>query len=318
MGACSTDELGAVLMHEHIFVHTPEMSRDYPDVSWGDKEEVIGQAVAKLTELKDRHFDTIVDLTVIGCDRSIPDIQRVNARVDINIIVATGLYTFDELPRLVRARPVGSDGRDLLTDLFVRDIREGIGDTGVRAGILKCCTDSPGMTPNVERVLCATARAHRETGVPISTHSDAHLRTGLAQQDVFSSQGVDLSRVVIGHSGDSTDLDYLKEIMDRGSVIGCDRFGFYLPGKPTLAERVEVIVRLCDQGYADRIVLSHDANCHSDWVDAHRKAALPEWNYNHLADVVIPALRESGVAESDLRQMLVENPRRIFSAQGGY
>lgn len=318
LGVRDTRELGAVLMHEHIFVHTPEISRDYPELSWGDKDEVIDDAVRKLADLKARDFDTLVDLTAIGCDRAIPEIQRVNSRVDINIIVATGLYTFDELPRFVRARPARSDGGDVLAEMFVRDITHGIADTGVRAGILKCCTDTPGVTPNVDRVLRATARAHRETGVPISTHSNAALRTGRLQQDVFSSEGVELSRVVIGHCGDTTDLDYLRGVMDRGSFIGCDRFGLYQPGTPTLDERVDVIARLCAEGYADRIVLSHDANCQSDWLDEHRLANNPEWNYTHLPDRVIPALRKRGVPEIHLRQLLVDNPRRIFEAQGGY
>lgn len=314
-------------MHEHIFVHTPEISRDYPDLSWGGhhgedgrdaREKAIEDAVAKLAELKARDIGTLVDLTAIGCDRAIPEIQRVNSQVDLNIIVATGLYTFDELPRFVRARPAGSDGADVLTEMFVRDIRHGIADTGVRAGILKCCTDFPGVTPNVDRVLRATARAHRETGVPISTHSNAQLRTGRLQQDVFASEGVDLTRVVIGHCGDTTDLGYLREIMDRGSCIGCDRFGLYLPGTPGLEERVDVIARLCDEGYADRIVLSHDANCQSDWMDEQRLVSYPDWTFTHLPDHVLPALRKRGVSDIRLRQMLVDNPRRIFEAQGGY
>lgn len=306
-------ELGAVLMHEHIFVHTPELCRDFPAQSWGDRAAVHDDAVAKLTTLKDYGFDTLVDLTAIGCDRSIADVAEVNRRVDVNIIVATGLYTFDELPRFITARPA-SNGRDVMTDLFVQDITEGIAGTDVRAGVLKCFTDRPGLTPNVARVLTATARAHRETGVPISTHTDASRRTGLLQQDLFAAEGVDLTRVVIGHCGDSTDRDYLREIMDRGSTIGCDRFGLYRPGTPTLAERIDVIADLCGHGYADRIVISHDAHCHSDWFTPSERARYPDWNYTHIPDVVLPALRERGVNDSHIQQMLIANPRQFFSA----
>lgn len=318
LGARHTRDLGAVLMHEHIFVHTPEISRDYPDLSWGSKDDAIAEAAGELALLGERGIDTLVDLTAIGCDRAIPEIQRVNSAVDMNIVVATGLYTFDELPRFVRARPAGTDGADILTEMFVRDITHGIADTGVRAGILKCCTDTPGVTPNIDRVLRATAWAHRETGVPISTHSNAQLRTGRLQQDVFASEGVELSRVVIGHCGDTADLGYLRGIMDRGSCIGCDRFGFYQPGTPTLDERVDVIARLCDEGYADRIVLSHDANCQSDWMDERRRLSYPDWNFTHLSDRVLPVLRKRGVSDVQMHQMLVDNPRRIFEAQGAY
>ncbi len=102
--------------------------------------------------------------------------------------------------------------------MFVRDITDGIADTGVKAGILKCATDEPGVTPGVERVLRAVAQAHRATGVPISTHTHARTRRGLEQQRIFAEEGVDLSRVVIGHSGDTTDLDYLEAVMARRLV----------------------------------------------------------------------------------------------------
>src|SRR2546429_9976938 len=109
--------------------------------------------------------------------------------------------------------------------MFVRNSERGIGDTAGRAGMLKCATDEPGMTPGVERVLRSVAQAHRQTGVPISTHTHAHSRRGLDQQDIFRQEGVDLTRVVIGHSGDTTDTDYLDEIIANGPYIGMDRFG---------------------------------------------------------------------------------------------
>lgn len=318
-GALDTAALGAVLMHEHVFVHTTEIARDYPDLSWTDRDAVRDTAVDRLQELVGLGISTLVDLTVLGCDRSIPDIAWVAQRVpDLAIIVAAGLYTFDELPRFAAARPVPAGGRDVLTDMFVRDITVGIGDSGVRAGILKCCIDKPGLTPGVERVLRATARAHRETGAPISTHTDAASRSGLVQQKVFADEGVDLSRVVIGHCGDTTDLDYLMAIMDRGSVIGCDRFGLYRDGLATLSERLDTIQALCERGYADRIVLSHDAHCHSDWVGPDVRERLPDWNYAHIPQVVLPGLRERGVTDSQISQMLSVTPRRIFEAQGAY
>src|SRR5437773_5391757 len=100
-----------------------------------------------------------------------------------------------------------------MTDMFVRDIEHGIADTGVKAAILKCATDEPGVTPGVERVLRAVAQAHRATGVPISTHTHALTRVGLEQQRIFREEGVDLTRVVIGHSGDTSDVGYLEELI---------------------------------------------------------------------------------------------------------
>ena len=134
----------------------------------------------------------------------------------------------------------------------------------MKAGILKCATDHPGVTPAVEEVLRAVARAHRATGVPISTHTEPATRRGLEQQKVFESEGVDLSRVVIGHSGDTADLEYLEELLARGSYLGMDRFGLY--GILSFEERVRTVVELCERGHVERLVLSHDAACYNDWL----------------------------------------------------
>jgi phosphotriesterase-related protein len=188
---------------------------------------------------------------------------------------------------------------------------------GIRAAIIKCATDEAGVTPQVEKVLRAAARAHRATGVPISTHTHAASEGGTAQQDIFASEGVDLSRVIIGHSGDSTDIGYLTRLIERGSYIGMDRFGIDII-LPT-AERVATIARLCEMGHADRMVLSQDANSYMDWYERPlMEQAVPNWHYNHIVDDVIPALRQAGVTDEQVRQMTVENPRRIFERAGEY
>jgi phosphotriesterase-related protein len=272
-----------------------------------------------MNELKAEGIDTIVDLTVIGLGRYIPRLQPIAEQTDLNIVVATGLYTYNDVPNYFHYRGPGTmfDGPEPMVEMFVGDITEGIADTGVKAAILKCATDEQGLTEGVERVLRAVAQAHRATGVPISTHTHAPSQRGLDQQRVFTEEGVDLSRVVIGHSGDTTDLDYLEELMANGSYIGMDRFGIdvLLP----FDDRVDTIARLCERGRADRMVLSHDASCFIDWLDEEVVAeALPRWNYLHISRDVIPALRERGVTEEQIDQMLVGNPRRIFEVTGAY
>jgi phosphotriesterase-related protein len=204
-----------------------------------------------------------------------------------------------------------------MTDMFIRDIEQGIAGTGVKAGILKCATDTPGVTPGVDRVLRAVAQAHRQTGVPISTHTHAGTRRGLEQQRIFAEEGVDLSRVVVGHSGDTTDVDYLEELIGNGSYIGMDRFGVdvYLP----FADRVDTVARMCERGHAEQMVLSHDANCYWDALPEEMQAvAMPNWHYLHIHNDVIPALKDRGVTDEQLTTMLVDNPRRIFENQGAY
>jgi phosphotriesterase-related protein len=305
-------------MHEHVFILSPEITDNYPEV-WGDEAKREADAIARLNELKSRGVDSIVDLTVIGLGRYIPRIARIAAATDINIVVATGVYTYNDVPMYFHFTGPGGalgDGEPMV-DMFVRDIEHGIADTGVKAAILKCATDEPGVTPGVERVLRAVAKAHRRTGVPISTHTHAATRRGLEQQRIFTDEGVDLTRVVIGHSGDTTDLDYLEELIGNGSYIGMDRFGAdaFLP----FEDRVNTVARMCERGHADKMVLSHDASCFIDWLPEELvPVVLPNWHYLHIHNDVIPALKDRGVTDEQLTTMLVGNPRKIFESQGAY
>ncbi|WP_167107673.1 phosphotriesterase [Mycobacterium sp. DL592] len=317
-GAVATTDLGVVLMHEHVFVLSPEILANYPE-GWGDEAAREADAVEKLNALKATGVDTIVDPTVIGLGRYIPRIQRVAAQTDLQIVVATGVYTYNDVPMYFHFTGPGTGlgGPETMTDLFVRDITEGIADTGVRAAILKCATDEPGVTPGVERVLRAVAQAHRQTGVPITTHTHAPTRRGLEQQRIFAEEGVDLSRVIIGHSGDTTDLAYLEELIAAGSYLGMDRFG--LDAMLSFDDRVDTVAAMCHRGHADRMVLSHDASCYIDWLpEAALPVALPNWHYLHIHNDVLPALRSRGVTDEQITTMLVDNPRAIFSREGTY
>jgi len=308
-GPVETADLGFTLMHEHIIVESPGVKENFPILN--RKAEIEG-AAAKLKEVMARGVKTLVDLTP-GDWRDIPFVKEVVDRSGMQVLVATGIYW--EVPHHFRS----TTGRsiDYIADLFVRDIRDGIMDTGVKAGIIKCATDEPGVTPDVERILRAAAKAHRATGVPISTHTHPASEVGLKQQDVFESEGVDLSRVVIGHSGDTEDTSYLSKLCDRGSYIGMDRFGIdiFLPTD----RRVATIAKMCELGYAEKMVLSHDASCYFGWVDPPlREKLVPNWHFNHIPDDVLPALRNAGVSEDQIRTMTVDNPRHIFERQGAY
>ena len=207
----------------------------------------------------------------------------------------------------------------MITD-FSGDITEGIGDTGVKAAFLKCCMETAEPTPGVERITRAIARTHLQTGAPITVHTSGPHQGGRAAVRIFTEEGVDLSKVVIGHAGDSNDLDYLTELADSGVLLGMDRFGLDLFNPGT--ERVKTIAALASRGYAPSMVLSHDANCFIDYFgaahDAVRAAAAPNWHYEHISDDVLPALLDAGVTQAQIDTMLVENPVRYFTpAKGG-
>ena len=152
-GPVDAASLGATLMHEHVFVRTPEVVSNWP-TGWDPKARV-AQAVERLQELHQAGIGTIVDLTVVGLGRDIELVQQVADQLDLHIVVATGLYTYNDLPHFFdyRTGAFRPNGVDILDEFFLYDIENGIADSGVRPGILKCATDEEGLTAGVERVL---------------------------------------------------------------------------------------------------------------------------------------------------------------------
>lgn len=313
-GAVEVASLGGTLMHEHIFGLSAEVHWNWPDIPEGWDESVrVAEAADRLDAIKRLGIDTIVDLTVIGLGRYLPPVQKVAELTSVNIVVATGIYTYDKLPGYFGNKGPGSlfGGPDLMADFFVRDIVEGIGRTGVRAGMLKCAVDSDGITTDIGRLLDAIAEAHAQTGAPITVHTDSHAFRGADAQKYLGAKGIDLSRVVIGHAGDTTNLDYLTGLADNGSFLGMDRFGIEIL---SFEDRVATVVALVDRGYAGHMVLSHDAYSFNDRVDARLVAERnPKYHYRHISEDVLPELRRRGVSEEDIRTMMVVNPAKILA-----
>lgn len=312
-GPVSAAALGRTLIHEHVFVGSAELDVNHPHPEW-DEDQAVALAARQLTELYRLGVRTVVDLTVLGLGRDVARVARVAQQVPVHLVASTGYYTADVLPPFFATHGPGRlvGGPEPLVEFFVGDIEVGIAGTGVRAGMLKVVTDAPGITEGVARVMTAAAVASQQTGVPITTHSRPDLRNGLDQQRFLRAAGVDLSRVVIGHCGDSEDLPYLRSLMDAGSTIGMDRFGMeqVLPDE----RRVAVVLELLRLGYADRMVLSHDAATFSrvtppSWRAVH----APRWRFDTIPERIVPMLLAGGAAEEDVDRMLVANPARILA-----
>jgi phosphotriesterase-related protein len=316
-GPIDTAELGRTYMHEHIFVLTPDVQQNYPE-SWGSEDARVEDAVAKLTALAAQGVRTIVDPTVIGLGRYIPRVQRIAEQVpDLNIIAATGCYTYTEVPFFFYYRgpalneAVGMEVPDPMVDMFVHDLTEGIAGTSVKAAFLKCAIDHQGLTDGVARIMRAVAKAHRRTGAPITVHTHPGSHAGFEVKKVLcDEEGVDPGRVVLGHSGDSTDADHLSELAGAGFILGMDRFGIH--AGITFEERANIVVEMCRRGFADQMVLSQDASCYIDWIDPNVLAVMDQWHYLHIHDDVLPYLRDHGVTEDQIDAMLVRTPRRYF------
>jgi phosphotriesterase-related protein len=306
-GPVAAEALGVTLMHEHLCILSDGVVQAFPRVF--DREAAVVEAVARLDEVAALGVRTVVDVTVLGLGRDIELMAAVAARSSVNVVVATGAYTFDVLPPYFRNRPV-----DHLAEQFIADICEGIGDSGIRAGMLKCTTDAPGVTPDVDKLLRATARAHLATGIPITTHSNPRAGTGRDQLRIFREEGVDPRHVVIGHCGDSDDLDYLLEIADSGAFLGMDRFGIEssLPND----RRIATLVELHRRGYGAQLVVSHDYCCTIDWFPRGSSAVPPRSIGQIFADV-LPALRERGFGDTEIDGLMVDNPRRALAGRAG-
>jgi phosphotriesterase-related protein len=309
--------LGPTLAHEHVVTISVEFEKFYPELSWGgDRADVVRDVVGKLRQIRDRGITTILDCTAYFHGRDVGFVREVNEQVDINVIMSTGIYTFDYLPYHVKMRQPASVADDILTRMFLRDLTVGIGDSGIRAQSIKVATDTEGFTPNNVRILRAAGRASALTGAPITAHTHPADRQAPRLLEILAEEGTDLSKVVVAHSGDTDDLGYLRAIMDAGAIIGDDRFGLYMPGTATEDQRLDALATLCAEGYSDRIVLSHDSLLYCDWGEPGRPTPdwLQTWVPTRVSDVILPELRKRGVSEADLDALMVTTPASLFTA----
>jgi phosphotriesterase-related protein len=224
----------------------------------------------------------------------------------MQIVVCTGQRLF---PPELRNRTTAE-----LTELFIKEIEQGIDDTGIKAGVIKAATVSDGGARSVtvfeERVLRAAARASKATGIPIETHSNSRLRGGIKQAEVFEAEGVSPARVSIGHSDDTDDMDYLIGLAKRGYTLSMDHAFWGMAPGATLPwqKRVESVKRLIDAGFVDKIFFSND------WVhgDVERETVNPDGMLFTIRKT-IPYLMQLGVSEQQIQAIAIENPKRFFS-----
>ncbi len=317
-GDIDVEDLGVVLMHEHVFIRTEPLQWGWPGFGGWDEEAEVATARERLARLRQAGVDTILDMTVPGLGRDPALVVRVVDGTGLKVMFATGYYTYDNLPFPFHYRGPGKilDNDDhVLESLFERDVTTGIGDTGIRAAVLKVATDEQGITPDVERLARAVANVSARTGTVICTHAHAPTRRGLDQQRIFAEQGVDLGRVMIGHCNETTDLGYLEQLIDNGSYLGWDRCG--LAVTVPLDVQLDTLSELCKRGHAGRLMLSHDKSSFMDWfANAELDAVLPDWQYTYIHSGVLPGLRDRGVPDEQIEQVLVRNPRDFLAQQG--
>ncbi len=274
----------------------------------------IEDAINELMFYKRMGGGSAVECTCIGIRRDPLGLRQISAAAGVNIVCCTGWYIAASHPAFVKEGSI-----DDLCDYMVKELTAGIGDTGIRAGLIKAAMS--GATPatpfsgDEEKVLRAAARAQAKTGAAMTMHPCHHY--GRAKHwdtylDILKKEGADLEKCYLSHMEFySTDIDYQKALLDRGVTVSYDQFGseqYVRPGwpKPTDRMRVDAVVRLIREGYAKQIMLSNEVVF---------KCCLRKYGgygYAHVLENIVPDLKYYDVTEEQLQTMLVENPKRLL------
>ena len=305
LGPVDAAQLGAVLSHEHVLVGFGDDNHHYPwRIDW---DVTRANSIAELSEAKAGGIDTIIDLTTPDLGRDVLFVRDVSRASGMNVVVATGIWR--DVPRSFWTRDI-----DEIADIFVREIEVGIGDTDIKAGAIKVANDMGGVTPEGERVLRGAARACKRTRCPISTHQWAPEEVGRRQVEIFFEEGAPMDRIAIGHSADSTDVDYLEELLRAGVYLSMDRYPG-APGRPNWEQRNATVKALIDRGWAHKLMLGHDYAPGAVVKGTPRPEGSGPTRYLFCTKVAAPALVAQGVPQSTIDQMFREVPRKFLTGE---
>jgi phosphotriesterase-related protein len=311
-GSVDADELGLVLVHEHVRFRDEAVAAEWPDRY--DEQGELQAALDAVNAAKSRGVQTVVDPTAMFGGRDVRFMKRVADQTGVRICACTGIYSYDYLPQYFENRDV-----DVMAQHFVSDLQSGIQGTEIRAAFLKCAADAAGVTEHIEKIHRAIARASVQTGAPIMAHSMPAVATGPRQVEIFEEEGVDLARVQIAHCGDTDDVDYIERLIDKGVYVGLDRYGLemFLPIDTRNATAGELLRR----GHAERVMISQDYCATIDWFPPEaeevfeRQGAIRNWSMTLVFDEVVPALRDQGAMDDQtFHTVFVENPKRWLTA----
>jgi phosphotriesterase-related protein len=312
-GTIRSDQLGRVLAHEHVLVGWAGWESD--TIRPGPRRaDVLAVATDRIAEIRHHDVQTMIDPCPNDLGRDVELMAEISSRTGFPIVCATGLYKEDQggAPYW-KFRATFGAGVESIAELYIRELTDGIGETGIRAGIIKVATGHGAISPYEATLLKAAAIAAKETGAPITTHTEAGT-CGDAQQAFLISEGVPAHRIIVGHSCGSADHDYHMRILRGGSYVGFDRFGLEM--LQTDDTRVASLMAILGKGAVSRVVVSHD----TVWCWRGEPIPAPEafaallgiWTPTHFFERIIPKLKAAGATDADIETMLVHNPRRFF------
>jgi len=315
-GTATPEDLGPTLMHEHLAIGWAGWESDTvrPGPS---RNEMLAVCRDRIAEIQDLGVRTLIDPCPNDLGRDVELMAEVASKTGFRIICATGLYKEDQggAPYWkFRAQFGGS--AEAIAELYISELSEGIGRTGIKAGIIKVATGAPAISDYERTLLEAAAIASKETGAPITTHTDEG-GLGDEQLAILTGHGVPAQRIIIGHSCGSSDHDYHMRIVRGGGYLGFDRFGISILQSDDV--RVASLLRLLEKGCASRVVVSHD----SVWCWRGEPIPSPEafaplleiWNPSHFHKRIVPRLKDGGATDEQISMLLEENPRRFFAGE---
>jgi predicted metal-dependent phosphotriesterase family hydrolase len=303
-GPIQPDLLGITLPHEHLYISQWHLADRYDYAGQVDDDDLLHDEVIAF---KERGGQSIVDCTVPDIGRRPEKLRTMSERTGLNFIMGCGWYrqNYYRPEDQVDRRPV-----EALADQLIDEIVNGVGRSGIRPGIIgEVGTEKAWVSAQEERVHRAAARAQRATGLALTTHSIGR-PVGLLELDIFEDEGVDLSRVVVGHCDHvfSLSLDYHLALLKRGAYVEFDTLGSKSEG---LEERaLQVLLELLHRGYAERVLLSQDV------CKAPQLRCLGGNGFTYIFDTYLSRLRGSGVTDDLIRIMTVDNPRRVLTIAG--
>lgn len=285
---------GYTLMHEHITIDLSSVKNDTDCIL-----DCYEETVKELKQLYQFGVRNIVDVTNIGMGRNTEYVDKVEKDTGIHIIRSTGFYKEPFFPDIVYSKTM-----EELSMLMEDEIENGIDGSFVKAEMIgEIGTSKEKMEPAEQKVFQAAINAVKKTGKPIYTHTT--LGTFAKEQvQFFLGRGIKPEKIVIGHIDLAGNYEYIKEVLEQGVFVGFDTIGKnnYFPDE----SRVTYLMELEKLGLLKQVVLS---------MDLTRKTHLKYKGgigYTYLFETFLPMLRKAGMKEESIRQMLIQNPKKIF------
>lgn len=316
LGAIDPEVLELTLPHEHIVAAYPGWECD-PLARPYSMEVVVDVCLKSMGRIKSCGVNAIIDATPVDLSRNVDVMKAVSERLQIHIVCSTGRYTQMEGKWGYFIRRHSSGVGDIETELYEGLMQElvcGIGNTGIRPGIIKIATGFNSISFCEGAMFRAAARASIETGVPIMTHTEDGTM-GPEQADLLIGEGVSPQKIAVGHMCGNRSLEYHLDVLKKGVYIAMDRFGIEMIISDE--HRIETLINLIHAGYADRIMISQDCYAASygrgGRTPSHQAIKFRNWSFTNIFDNIIPALKRSGISDGHLKTIMVENPRRFLS-----